>query len=188
MRFWLLVLALVLAGPLAARADGGFGLTLGYTFPVYEHLGPSLDIRASQVQAALQAAFEIKPKLSLGVLVSVRQHQIAVPAGVSGEYLDAVAVIPVNALAYYHPLEKMFDPYLVGQIGPVVTNEQYRDGSRLTTRWAVGPMLGFGVGVDLRLPVSPLLEARCELGLPAGDRVKNLALCGATVGILVGFD
>lgn len=186
------VLVLLLAGallyPSAAHAESGFALS----FTLLHSVGyaPDIDELSTSQPFAFNFAYRIKPKVALGISAEAYRSQVETSPR-NGKTLDEITAIPINIAGYYYPLEKTFNPYLVGQIGPVIATEHFSQvaGDTVTesSATAIGPMIGFGVGMGFRWPVTPLAEVKCQYGRPGGERVDDMVACGLSVGVAMSF-
>lgn len=188
LRALLFLLASLLVTPAVARADSGFALS----FTLLHGVGyaPDIDELSTSRPFAFNFAYRIKPKVALGISAEAYRSQVETSPR-NGKTLDEITAIPINIAGYYYPLEKTFNPYLVGQIGPVIATEHFSEtvnGEIVeSSASAIGPMIGFGVGVGFRWPVTPLTEVKCQLGLPGGERVDQMFACGLSVGVAMSF-
>lgn len=174
--------------PKTASADSGFALSFTLLHAV--GYGPDIDEVSTSQPFAFQFAYHIKPKVALGIAAEAYRTQVETSPR-SGKSLDEITAIPINVAGYYYPLEKTFNPYLVGQIGPVIATEHFSEttGGEVveSSGTTIGPMIGFGVGMGFRWPVTPLAEAKCQYGRPGGERVDDMFACGLSVGVGMSF-
>ncbi len=182
MRSLLLLLTFILALPASVSA---YGIGIGFPFYKVVGYGPDLSTNYSEHFLTLQVAFPIKPKLAIGVLAEGIYSEFEREG--AGREVGSATQIPISFLAYYYPLEGVFNPYFLGHIGPVILQEEFIEGPSSTSSFSVGPGMGLGVGVSMRWPVTPFLEGRCAGGLPNGDRITSTALCLASVGLSISF-
>lgn len=179
----LLLVLLLASAPQTAQAAG-----IGISIPLFEAVGYSPDrgVQSTSRPAALNVAFPIKKNVAVGVAIDAYVAEF--DRDTRGKDLRDSFALPVGFLAQYYPLEGKFNPYFMGQIGPVFLHENAEDDAGATSSgFHVGPHLGFGVGAAMRWPVTPLAEFRCIGAFPAGEYITNMYVCGVTAGLAVSF-